>query len=152
MAYLPSQYSVALMVMFSLDNCSHFVKNETFSNDCNRISASSDDMCCQDLILDLFGDLKVNQCYQDTSYRNYTQLKFKCLHSSLGNKYSYSYLGFTFIILGLVILFCSVIKWTFEVKKNKNEKARLESERITQLNQAFNIQNGKYQTFTEHPN
>ena len=152
MASFPSQYSVILMVMFSQDNCTHFIKNETFTNDCNTLSASSYNMCCQDLILDLFGDMEIGQCYQDTSYRNYSQIKFQCIDPPIFTKNIINYLSLIFIICGFIILMCCIIKWTQEVKESESEseKQRKKVEHITMLNQGYNIQTGQYKTFPEY--
>ena len=149
MAYLPSDYSVILMVMFSLDNCSHFVRNETFTNDCNTMSASSINMCCQDLILDLFGDMNLGQCYQDTSYRNYSQIQFECLNPTITEKEITYYFGVLLIMIGFCLLIYGIMKWT-DTQPDDTELAKQEQERKTTLNQSYNIQNGKYQTFSEH--
>ena len=121
MAYLPSYYSAILKVMFSFDNCTHFVKNETFENDCNTLSAGSLNMCCLDLILDLFGDMNLNQCYLDTSYRNFTSIQFECVNPSPNNEKINNYLVLL-IILGLFISICCVLKWTQEVDVKRNRK------------------------------
>lgn len=150
MASFPSQYSVILMVMFSQDNCTHFIKNETFTNDCNTLSASSVNLCCQDLILDLFGDMELGQCYQDTSFRNYSQIQFQCLDPPVNTKKIINYLGLLFIVFGFFLLICCIMKWTEEVKVSESEKQRKQVEHITMLNQGYNIQSGQYKTFPEY--
>ena len=148
MAFLPSEYSVILMVMFSRDNCTHFIKNDTFTNECNTMSAGSMDLCCQDLVLDLFGDMKLNQCYQDSSYRNYTQLQFECINPPIYNKKTFQILGLIFILCGILVLVYCIVKWTEEVNESKLQKKKEETDSITSLNQSYNIQDAKYNTFS----
>lgn len=148
MGYLPSYISAELKVMFSLNHCVHFVKNETFSNTCDSMNADNINMCCEDLIQNLFGDMKLNHCYQDTSYKNYTSLQFECVNPPDNKDKLINLLEAFIIMFGFIFIMCCMINLTDRVKISETKKNKMEKDNIITLNKCFNIQDGKYQTFS----
>lgn len=151
MVYTPNFFSVTLKVLLSLDNCSRFIKNMSFTNTCDTSASPNNNLCCEDLILDLFGDMKINQCYLDSSFRNYTHIRFECIPFASQTSNMNNYVRMLLILGGIFCFIYGIIKCTEESNSSPKELTPKEDEyRLTQLNQGFNIQGGKYQTFEEH--
>ena len=149
MVYTPNLFTVTIKGLFSYDDCSHFVKNLTFTNTCDSLSSPSNKICCEDLILDLFGDMKVDKCYTDSNFQNYTHMQFECLSSNIESKHFENYVGFLLLLTVIFFIIYGIMRCT-EDSKPKEITPEQDSYRLARLNTGFNIQSGKYQTFEDH--
>ena len=151
MVYTPNLLSVNIEALFSYDTCNHFVKNLSFTNTCDTFASPNNNRCCEDLIIDLFGDMKVGKCYTNTNFRNYTHVQFECSPFNSGSSKLDNYLGLLLLLSGIFCIIYGIMKCTDESNTQPKELTPKEDEyRLTQLNNGFNIQSGKYQTFEEH--
>ena len=149
MVYSPDYFLVAVKILLSVNNCTQFTKNITLENTCDTLQMPSNELCCQDLIQDLFGNYDINKCHPNSHFLNYTDIQFECIGINEASHNPRDFMAMLLILGSIFCLIYGVIRCT-EDSRPKTITGLENRDRITRLNAGFNIQEGKYQTFKEH--
>lgn len=158
MTYVPTEYSIILEILFSEDNCTDFITNKRFENDCNSYEKPSINSCCQQILDVKYGKYNFDTCYSSENINsNYTHVIFHCLNKNKQSDKFLELLGFIFILIGIFIFLFAILKnyrETHHIKQNvikKNNKTRYHQISINSgYTTANESNNQQYNTFTEH--